>query len=216
LHQEPELVVFMVISEFYQENGYIAHLKDNSNAVIFDPGSDVNKFFHYLKSKNLTLEAICLTHAHPDHIVGVPEIKEAFPKAKIMIGLNEAAALTDPHLNLSSLLGEELVVPEAEITLVDNQEIIIAGINFRILEIPGHSPGHIAYVAKDSNTHIFGGDILFEGSVGRCDFPGGNFQKLISGIKSKLLCLPPDSKIYPGHGPTTTIQQEIIHNPFLA
>lgn len=209
-------MVFKVTSEFFEENGYIVNLEGLSKAVVFDPGSDVDQFLKYLSEKNLTIEAICLTHAHPDHIAGVFGIKEAFPEAKIVIGVNEAAALTDPNLNLSSLLGFEMVSPAADKTLTDGQDAEFAGIMFNIQEIPGHSPGHIAYIAKDSKFHIFGGDILFEGSIGRCDFPGGDFKTLISGIKQKLLCLPPDSKVYPGHGSTTTIGYEAKNNQFLS
>jgi len=209
------IVVFKVTSEFFEENGYIVHLEGKRKVIIFDPGSDVDQFLEYLSGKNLKVEAICLTHAHPDHIAGVSGIKAAFPDAKIAIGLNEAAALTNPNLNLSSLLGFEMVSPPADITLKDGEDVAFAGISFNIQEIPGHSPGHIAYIAKDSEIHVFGGDILFEDSIGRCDFPGGDFKKLVSGIKQKLLCLPPDSKVYPGHGSTTTIGEEARNNPFL-
>lgn len=210
------IVVFKVTSEFFEENGYIVYLEGKSKAVVFDPGSEVDQFLKYLSEKKLTIEAICLTHAHPDHIAGVSGIKEAFPEAKVVIGVNEAMALTNPKLNLSSLLGFEMVSPAAEITLKDGQDAEFAGIKFNIQEIPGHSPGHIAYIAKDTKTHIFGGDILFEGSIGRCDFPGGDFKTLVSGIKKKLLCLPSDSKVYPGHGSTTTIGEEAKSNPFLS
>ncbi|NBR05455.1 MAG: MBL fold metallo-hydrolase [Planctomycetes bacterium] len=209
------IVIFKVTSEFFEENGYIVHLDGHEKAVVFDPGSEVDQFLKYLSKKNLIIEAICLTHAHPDHIAGVAGVKEAFPEAKIAIGINEAEALTNPQLNLSTLLGFEMISPKADTTLEDGQNIDFAGINFNIREIPGHSPGHIAYIAKDSRFHIFSGDILFEGSIGRCDFPGGDFKTLISGIKQKLLCLPPDSKVYPGHGSTTTIGEEAKSNPFL-
>lgn len=215
MNTSQNIVVFKVTSEFFEENGYIVNLEGHSRAVVFDPGSDVDQFLKYLSEKKFTIDAICLTHAHPDHIVGVFGIKEAFPEAKIAIGVNEAAALTDPKLNLSSLLGFEMVSPAADITLKDGQDKEFAGIKFNIQEIPGHSPGHIAYIAKDSKFHIFGGDILFEGSIGRCDFPGGDFKTLINGIKQKLLCLPPDSKVYPGHGSTTTIGHEAKYNQFL-
>ncbi len=209
------IVVFKVTSEFFEENGYIVYLEGKKKAVVFDPGSDVDQFLSYLSKKTLSVDAICLTHAHPDHIAGVSGLKTAFPDAKISIGINEAAALTDPKLNLSALLGFEMVAPPADTTLKDGDNASFANIEFNIQEIPGHSPGHIAYIAKDSKTHIFGGDILFEGSIGRCDFPGGDFKKLVSGIKQKLLCLPPDSKVYPGHGSTTTIGEEAQNNPFL-
>ncbi len=215
MNNNENIVIFKVTSEFFEENGYIVHLEGKRQAIIFDPGSDVDQFLEYLSEKNLKVEAICLTHAHPDHIAGVSGIKAAFPDAKIAIGLNEAAALTNPKLNLSSLLGFEMVSPPADITFKDGEDAEFAGITFNIQEIPGHSPGHIAYIAKDSEFHVFGGDILFEDSIGRCDFPGGDFKKLVNGIKQKLLCLPPDSKVYPGHGSTTTIGEEAKNNPFL-
>lgn len=105
------IVVFKVTSEFFEENGYIVYLEGKTDAVVFDPGSDVDQFLSYLSKKNLAVDAICLTHAHPDHIAGVSGLKTAFPDAKISIGINEAAALTDPKLNLSALLGFEMVAP---------------------------------------------------------------------------------------------------------
>ena len=92
MNNNENIVIFKVTSEFFEENGYIVHLEGKSKAIIFDPGSDVDQFLEYLSGKNLKLEAICLTHAHPDHIAGVSGIKVAFPDAKIAIGLNEAAA----------------------------------------------------------------------------------------------------------------------------
>lgn len=209
------LNIFKITSEFFEENGYIANVPGNNNAVVFDPGSDVDKFFDYLSKNKLLVEAICLTHAHPDHIVGVSALKNAFPKAKICIGINEADALTNSNLNLSALLGFEIISPPSDKTFKDGENAKIAGIEFNIQEITGHSPGHIAYIAKDSKFHVFGGDILFRDSIGRCDFPGGDFNTLVSGIKQKLLILPADTKVYPGHGPTTTIGEESRNNPFL-
>ena len=153
-------MVFKVTSEFFEENGYIVYLEGKKKAVVFDPGSDVDQFLSYLSKKTLSVDAICLTHAHPDHIAGVSGLKTAFPDAKISIGINEAAALTDPKLNLSALLGFEMVAPPADTILKDGENANFAHIEFNIQEIPGHSPGHIAYIAKDSKIHIFGGDIV--------------------------------------------------------
>ena len=209
------LNIFKITSEFFEENGYIANVPGHNNAVVFDPGSDVDKFFDYLSKNKLLVEAICLTHAHPDHIAGVSALKNAFPKAEICIGINEADALTNSNLNLSALLGFEIISPPSDRTFKDGENAKIAGIEFNIQEITGHSPGHIAYITKDSKFHVFGGDILFRDSIGRCDFPGGDFNTLVSGIKQKLLILPADTKVYPGHGPTTTIGEESRNNPFL-
>lgn len=210
-----ELVVFKIVSNFFEENGYILHDSKLNEAMVIDPGSDTKMFIDYLNKHSLSLTLIGLTHSHPDHIVGVPDLLEAYPNARIAAGIHEADAFADPMLNLSALLGTAITVRRPDILLQDGEKVELAGMQFTILEIPGHSPGHIAFVSQEAKTHVFGGDILFQGGIGRCDFPGGSYPTLIKGIREKLFKLPDDAVVHPGHGSHTTIGEEKATNPYL-
>jgi glyoxylase-like metal-dependent hydrolase (beta-lactamase superfamily II) len=140
-------------------------------------------------------------------------MKQAFPSAPLVIGEHEAAMLTDPALNLSAAFGEPLVSPPADRTVKDGEKIEYAGIELEVRHIPGHSPGHVVYVGP---WMVLGGDVLFQGAIGRFDFPGGSFADLANGIRSKLYTLPAETVVYPGHGPATTIGEEAATNPFVS
>ncbi len=106
--------------------------------------------------------------------------------------------------------------PAADKTVNEGEELLIAGMRFEVLEVPGHSPGHVVFVLRGEPTRILGGDVLFRGGIGRDDFPRGDGRLLRKGIREKLFTLPDDAVVYPGHGPTTTIGHEKATNPFLA
>jgi glyoxylase-like metal-dependent hydrolase (beta-lactamase superfamily II) len=123
--------------------------------------------------------------------------------------------LTDANANLSGPFGLPIVSPPADQSLKEGDVVDFAGIRLEVLDVPGHSPGHVVFVYRVQPMVILGGDVLFRGGVGRYDFPNSNGPLLFEGIRTKLLTLPPDTIIYPGHGPTTTIGQEKQHNPFV-
>jgi glyoxylase-like metal-dependent hydrolase (beta-lactamase superfamily II) len=127
--------------------------------------------------------------------------------------------LSDPNLNMSAPFGMPIVSPPADRTVVEDEVLELAGFSLEVREIPGHSPGHVVFITPDpgdaKKNIVFGGDVLFRGSVGRCDFPGGNFLLLDRGIRKKLYTLPDDTVVYPGHGPVTTIGNEKRTNPFV-
>src|SRR5262249_28090915 len=142
-------------------------------------------------------------------------LKESFPEAPLIIGANETALLTDPLANLSAYLDEPLTSPSADDTVREGDVLEAAGIPLEVLEVPGHSPGHVVYLYRGNPCLLFGGDVLFQGGVGRYDFPGSNGPLLFEGIRRKLFTLPPDTVVYPGHGPITTIDREKRTNPFV-
>ncbi|MSR32996.1 MAG: MBL fold metallo-hydrolase [Gemmataceae bacterium] len=209
------LEIHAITSEFFEENGYICHLPNAAQALVIDPGKDSQEFISYLHSNHLDLKAILLTHSHLDHIAGVRDVKKEFPRASIITGIHEGPLLTDARANLSFFLGFPMTTPPADILVQDEERLELAGVCMRVVEIPGHSPGHVAFILETTPPIIFGGDILFQGSIGRCDFPNGNFEQLISGIQGKFYPLDNATRIFPGHGPSTTLGEEKQNNPFL-
>ena len=161
--------------------------------------------------------AILNTHGHSDHIAGNAALKERWPESPLLIGFGDANKLTDPQLNLSANYGLPMVSPPADATLAAGDKLEDAGIAFEIRETPGHSPGHIVFVCKQYDPWIvFGGDVLFRGSIGRTDFPDGNHEDLLRSVREELFTLPDSAIILPGHGPATTVGTEKSTNPFFA
>jgi glyoxylase-like metal-dependent hydrolase (beta-lactamase superfamily II) len=209
------LIVHAIESAPFAENSYVAHRSDRSDAVVVDPGFQPELIVNYLAERTLTLAAILNTHGHVDHIAGNAAMKAAFPNAPLVIGAGDAAMLTDAWLNMSATFGLPVTSPPADETVRDGMVYAAGGFEFEVLEIPGHSPGHVVFICRDERTIVFGGDVLFAGSIGRTDFPGGDLNQLLSGIRGKLWPLPDDTVVYAGHGPATTIGQEKRSNPFL-
>lgn len=210
------IITERVVSAMFDQNAYLVWKHGETKAVAIDPGFDVESLIGLIHSNQLTLAAIWLTHGHADHIIGLERLKKAFPDAPIVIGVNEAALLTDPELNLSLPMGFPVVAPKADRTVVDGEQFEEAGMKVRVLEIPGHSPGSVVFVIENPKPNIaFVGDVIFAGSVGRADFKGGDGRQLITGIRSKLFAFDDDTLLFPGHGPSTTIGQEQQTNPFV-
>jgi len=210
------LEIRTVVSAPFGENSYIVWQPDSRECVVFDPGLEPETLLQILAEERLELVAILNTHGHADHIAGNAALKEAFPRAKLYIGHADAVMLTDAHANLSADFGFPLVSPAADVFLHEGDTVQAAGLNWQVLEIPGHTPGHVVYLCRDVTPWcLWGGDVLFRGSIGRFDFPGGNGRLLIQGIRQKLFSLPDNTVIYPGHGPVTTIGHEKRTNPYL-
>ena len=200
----------------FEENTYVLWLPDRKDAVVIDPGLEPDLILDFLREQQLTVSAILNTHGHADHIAGNAPMKAAFPEAPLIIGKNDAIMLSDSQANLSAPFGLPIISPEADRLVVEGDVVESAGMRFEVLEIPGHSPGHVVFVVQGQPCRVLGGDVLFNGSVGRTDFPGGSMEKLKAGIIGKLYTLPHDTVIYPGHGPTTTVGQEMRSNPFVS
>lgn len=211
-----DLQIIPVLSMPFAENTYIVHRHGSKDAIVIDPGLEPHLISQMLQRHQLHVVAILNTHGHGDHIAGNADMKEAFPDAPLMIGTNDAVMLTDPMLNMSKPFGMDVTSPEADRLLNEDEELDIAGIKMQVKDVPGHSPGHIVFILHDEQPKIvFGGDTLFQGSVGRTDLPGGSHQKLIDGIRTKILTLPDDTIVYPGHGDATTVEVEKNENPYL-
>jgi glyoxylase-like metal-dependent hydrolase (beta-lactamase superfamily II) len=209
------LQVRTVVSLPFEENTYVVWAEGSKEALVIDPGLEPEAIVKTLGELGLTPAAILNTHGHADHIAGNAAMKEAFPHAPLLIGRGDAVMLSDPRANLSASFGFPLTSPPADRTLDEGDVVELAGIRFDVLEIPGHSPGHLVFVRQGRPVQVFGGDVLFRGSIGRTDFPGGSYPLLLQGIRRKLFTLPADSIVYPGHGPVTTVGHEMRTNPFL-
>jgi glyoxylase-like metal-dependent hydrolase (beta-lactamase superfamily II) len=204
-----------LVSMPFGENTYVVWLGGSHEAIVIDPGLEPQIILDFLRDRKLTPVAILNTHGHGDHIGGNAEMKRNYPDAPLIIGTKEADLLTDSNANLSAPFGMPITSPPAD-QLVDEGDVLnLAGIPLEVLEVPGHSPGHIVFVVRGSPSIVFGGDVLFAGSIGRHDFPNSDGPLLLSGIRDKLLTLPADTLVYPGHGPRTTIGREKSTNPYL-
>jgi glyoxylase-like metal-dependent hydrolase (beta-lactamase superfamily II) len=204
-----------VVSVPFQENTYVVWRDDRPDAVVIDPGMEPELILETLHDEDLSVDAILNTHGHADHIAGNEEIKRHFAAAPLIIGVREAPLLTDAEANVSALFGLPITSPPADRLVHEGDRVEAAGLTFEVFEIPGHSPGHVVYLLRGEPCRVFGGDVLFREGVGRTDFPGGSSERLFAGIRGKLYTLPPDTVIYPGHGPTTTVGHERVHNPFV-
>lgn len=213
---KPQIAV--IVSMPFGENTYVVNLPGRADCVVFDPGLEPDKIFEYLDKQQLTPAAILNTHGHGDHIGGNEALKSRFPDAPLVIGSQEAVKLTDPMENLSGLVGAGMgIVSPAADALVDEGDVYeAAGFRFHVYHTPGHSSGHVVFLDKEREPWIlYGGDVLFQGSIGRTDFPGCSFEELARSIHEKLFTLPDDTVVLSGHGDPTTIGHEKQSNPFV-
>jgi hydroxyacylglutathione hydrolase len=209
------LQIQSIVSMPFDENTYVVWQEDQARALVFDPGLEPDLIVDFLREQGLEAAAILNTHGHADHIGGNAALKQAFPQAPIIAGAREAPLLTDADLNLSAAFGVPVTSPPADQLVREGDVLDLEGIRLEVLDIPGHSPGHVVFVHRGDPCRVFGGDVLFRGSVGRTDLPGGSADLLFHGIRTKLFLLPGNTVIYPGHGPVTTVDHEIHTNPFV-
>lgn len=181
-------------------------------AFLIDPGCDWQPILDAVRGFDVS--DILITHAHWDHIGGVAALKHA-TGAKLWAPRLESDWLGDPSLNLSATTRfwpHPVTAPPADELLDGGERIELLGEEIQVLSTPGHSPGHLSFRMGDV---VFGGDALFAGSIGRTDLPGGDLEVLLRSIREQLLSLPSETTLLPGHGPSTTIGEEIETNPFL-
>ena len=193
----------------FSTNCYV--LYDGGEAVVVDPGAESEKVLEFLARQQLRTVAIINTHGHCDHIAGNAWFKEQ-TKAPLAIHVADAPYLTDPLLNLGQQVRLEAAPLEADRLLQEGDEITFGSCTLQVLHTPGHTPGGICLYGHGI---LVSGDTLFRQSVGRWDFPGSDEQALFGSLR-RLAQLPPETKVYPGHGFSTTIGRELEDNPFLS
>lgn len=208
--------VTTIVSIPFEENSYVLHIGGSRDCVVVDPGLEPEEILARLDAERLTPLAILNTHGHSDHIAGNCAIRKRWPDCLILIGREDAPKLTSSQLNLSAAFGSSLTSPPANRMVDEGDLLSLAGMEFLVRHIPGHTVGHVVFLYQQHNPPLaFVGDVIFAGSVGRTDFPDGDFEALAAGIREKLYTLPDATILLPGHGPTTTVGREKRHNPFV-
>lgn len=202
----------------YATNCYVLSQEgENSEAGrcwVIDVGYDPEPLIAYIQEHKFKPEAVVLTHAHCDHIAGLDQFRALFPGAEVMLHKDEAEFPERADLNLSAFSGNPRTVGPADRLLEGDELLEMAGGNWQVSHTPGHSPGGITLYNAQERIAIVG-DTLFNGSIGRHDFPTSNFADLERSIREKLYTLPDETQALPGHGPTTTIGREKTTNPFV-
>ncbi len=182
-----------------------------AEAVVIDPGGDAARLRLELAGMGARCVAILVTHCHWDHIGAVAELAEA-SGAPVSMSAVESPVLESPD-DWYADAGVRIRPWSPEVRLQGDEDLELAGVAFRTMLVPGHSPAHLAFAAGDA---VFSGDVLFAGGVGRVDLPGGDWDTLLGSIRLLAERLPPETTVYSGHGPPTTLAEELARNPFLA
>ncbi|MFA5374892.1 MAG: MBL fold metallo-hydrolase [Dehalococcoidia bacterium] len=193
---------------------YIVGSEETGKGMIIDPAADPDFIMKQVKKLNLDIKIIVATHSHPDHLMALGAVKKGTGAKFAMHGDEPSGKRAAGASRMISLMvgGPVETPPDPDIALKDGDIIEVGDLKFTVLHTPGHSPGGICLYG---NGVVFAGDTLFNLSVGRSDFPGCSHEVLIDSIQRKLMVMPDDTIVYPGHGPKTTIGDERRHNPFL-
>jgi glyoxylase-like metal-dependent hydrolase (beta-lactamase superfamily II) len=194
------------------ENTYIVEHVASRQAAVVDPGDEGEEILDRLAERGITLEKILLTHGHFDHVGAVRTLKER-TGAKIHIHADDADRMRTAGRQ-GGMFGLHVEDPPApDVLLREGDRVTLGDQRFQVLHTPGHTPGHVTFLSGEM---AFVGDLIFAGSIGRTDLPGGSFDDLIRAVREKIFVLPDRTVLFPGHGPATTVGEEKRSNPFFA
>lgn len=195
----------------YQANCYIVYDENTKDTAVIDPGGDFPELKKAIDDNGLKVKYIIMTHGHGDHIGALKELKD-YTGAVTCIHREDNAMLMNKNMNHSADIGGKAIEVSADRLLEDGEILELGNTKLNIIHTPGHSKGGICIYCEGK---LFSGDTLFACSIGRTDLAGGSLEEIIASIKNKLLTLPEDTEVYPGHGPSSTILIEKKRNPFL-
>lgn len=185
----------------------------SKETLVFDPGDEAGRIQAFADKKGWKISCILLTHGHADHMAAAEELKR-LTGASVYALREEEPMLQNAKTNLSVFINHRVITVMADELLSDGQMITLSGICLQVFHTPGHTPGGCCFYCEEAGC-VFSGDTLFQGSVGRSDFPGGSMSQLVRSVREKLFLLPDDTKVYPGHGEETSIGYEKKYNPFV-
>ncbi len=213
MRMEARLEVRVFPGPGFGENAYLAWRRGQDRAVAVDPGAGAAAVADGLEAEGLTLDAVLLTHAHLVHIVGVAEL---VGRVAAPVYLHpDARPWYDRVAEQAAMFGMRITAPPPpDRELRHGQELELGGVRIEVRDSPGHAPGHVVLYVPEAGV-AFVGDVVFQGSIGRTDLPGGDFQQLMRSIREQVLTLPDETVLYPGHGPETSVAHERASNPFL-
>jgi glyoxylase-like metal-dependent hydrolase (beta-lactamase superfamily II) len=196
-----------------QNNTYVLFDHACENAIVIDPANSIAPVIDYLKSQNLFLNAILITHAHFDHIMGCEELKKTYPDARIYLHQDDLP-LWMGQGGADDFGFEMGTLPKPDILLDKNTTIMIGEFSLQVFCTPGHTPGHVIFYSPEDHV-AFCGDLIFDGGVGRTDLPGGDFNQLYESIQNVIYTMPDETILLPGHGCQTTVAKEKSSNPYV-
>ena len=214
---EDAIHIHITNDPMYVENGMTLYVRDGGPCWIIDPGlpPQAKQIVQHVRDRSLEPKAILLTHAHADHIAGIDEVRDTLGSLPVHLGKEEWPALTDPMENLSARIGPGLATKVTDPKdLPPGDKLTLDGTQWQILDTSGHSPGGRSFYCSEHRIVIVG-DALFQGSIGRVDFPHSNGEQLLRNLREQLMTLPDDTRVLSGHGPETTIGYERSTNLYL-
>lgn len=186
-------------------NMYVVADEETKEGILIDAAGGIDKIYNYVENMNIKLKYVILTHCHGDHIAGLKELRKNYPRIKVVINEDDKVGLTDDTINLCSFLGLPENYIEADILVKDGDIIEFGGLRATIIHTPGHTAGSMSILIKDA---VFTGDTMFKRVYGRTDLKTGSEREIMWSIKDKLLKLPDNTIVYPGHGAITIIREE--------
>ena len=205
-----EILTF--VTDFMETNTYL--VRSGGAGWVIDPGIQPTQLVAFLQREHLAPERVVLTHGHCDHIAGIPNVRQAVGDVPTLCPAADADMLADAQRNLSAPFGLPMVAPPPDETFQPGQTLQLGRSAWEVLDTSGHTPGGVSLYCRAEEV-VFTGDALFAQSIGRTDIPGGDTARLIANIQQHLLTLPDATRVYPGHGPASTIGRERKLNPFL-